>query len=75
MKAIKKIKEEAQVNLKAMIDQLTKDIQVTKSLFSDVVIMDGSPAQIYTHLSALKGELDQMNENAQVIQEEIHHRE
>ena len=74
MKAVKKIKEKTKVNLKMMIDQLTRDIEVTKNLFTDVVVMDGSPAQVYRHLSALKSDLDQMEETAQVIQSEIHER-
>lgn len=71
MKSVKNMKKTAKLNLKMMIDQISSDIAMTEGLFNDVIVLDGSPAQVYSHLSQLSNELGQIQQLTSVVKEEI----
>ena len=71
MKSVKNMKKTAKLNLKMMIDQISSDIAMTERLFNDVIVLDGSPAQVYSHLSQLSNELGQIQQLTSVVKEEI----
>ena len=71
MEVAEKIQTDAKLNLDSMLSQLSKDIELAENLFKDVVVMDGSPAQIYSHLSGLSAELDQINKITGMMRQEL----
>ena len=71
MGRIKINKQNAKAKLNSIIDQLSKDLQTTERLFKDVVMLDGSPAQVYSHLTLLSAELDEINKMTNLMKTEL----
>lgn len=71
MEVAEKIQSDAKLNLDSLLSQVSCDLELAENLFKDVVVMEGSPAQIYSHLSALSTELDQINKMTSLMRKEL----
>ena len=71
MGRIKINKQNAKTKLNSILDQLSTDIRSAEKLFKDTIMLDGSPAQLYSHLTLLSAELDEINKMTSLMKTEL----